>query len=337
MNSRQDDGRLSTGIVTRSVQYPVERSILRGSPCSRHLGDETGSVGRNGQYDFDADWLDGHPNRRGGSVISGTDATVAQYCRYIKEIPTKDWALSNRPAVWNNVREYPPVLVNCSIDTDRAWIVFRCVWLYQLLAVRIEMSSGSFLKSVSESNLDKLYDLPESIQDVMGLQALRPSAAVCKVMTIPDSNCVRIVTPDEHVPTGFHEILIYDMGQEEWPQVPLSEIGCLQLDWPKDLFSFVGRYQLELEHMRKECRDRFGGISSGTCPTCDKFIQVNLGKHVALYHTWLCIAAQLVGVRFGRGHLRTVWTTCAEHTILGEGGEPGALVPTMDSHSRTMA
>ena len=144
-----------------------------------------------------------------------------------------------------------------------------------------------------ESNLDKLYDLPESIQDVMGLQALRPSAAVCKVMTIPDSNCVRIVTPDEHVPTGFHEILIYDMGQEEWPQVPLSEIGCLRLDWLKDLFSFVGRYQLELEHMRKECRDRFGGSSSGTCPTCDKFIQVSLGKHMDLYHLdlaqlWRC-------------------------------------------------
>ena len=49
------------------------------------------------------------------------------------------------------------------------------------------MSSGSFLKSVSTSTLDKLYDLPENIQDVMGLQALRPSAAVCKVMTVPDS------------------------------------------------------------------------------------------------------------------------------------------------------
>ena len=73
-------------------------------------------------------------------------------------------------------------------------------------------------------------------------------------MTIPDSNCIRIVTPDEHVPTGFHEILIYDMGLEEWPKVPMSEIGCLRLDWPKDLFDFVGRYQLELEHMRKECR-----------------------------------------------------------------------------------
>ena len=45
--------------------------------------------------------------------------------------------------------------------------------------------------------------------------------------------------------------------------------------------------------MRKECRDRFGGITSGTCPTCEKFIQVNLGKHVPLYHLdlaqlWRC-------------------------------------------------
>ena len=86
--------------------------------------------------------------------------------------------------------------------------------------------SESFLKHVSDSHLDKLYDLPEDIQDVMGLQALRPSAAVCKVMTIPNSNRVRIVTPDEHVNTGFHEILVYDMGQEEWPQVPLCDIGC---------------------------------------------------------------------------------------------------------------
>ena len=98
-------------------------------------------------------------------------------------------------------------------------------------------------------------------------------------MTVPNSNCVRIVTPDEHVGTGFQEILVYDMGQEEWPQVPLSEIGCLRLDWPKDLFAFMGRYQLELEQMRKACRDRFGPAASGTCPTCDKFIQVNLGKH----------------------------------------------------------
>ena len=45
--------------------------------------------------------------------------------------------------------------------------------------------------------------------------------------------------------------------------------------------------------MRKECRDRFEGISSGACPTCEKFIQNNLGRHVAMYHLdlaqlWRC-------------------------------------------------
>ena len=90
--------------------------------------------------------------------------------------------------------------------------------MFDSLAVRLEMLSASFLKSISESNYDKLYDLPAGIPDVMGLQALRPSAAVCKVMSIPDSNSVRVITPDEHVPTGFHEILIEDMGLKEWPK-----------------------------------------------------------------------------------------------------------------------
>ena len=239
---------------------------------------------------MDLDWLDGHPNRRGGSVKTGTEATIAQYGRDIKGLLSKDGTLSDRPAVWKCAPVYPLILVIC---LDRTLTVLYCGVVFKSLAVRLEMSSGSFLKSVSESSLDKLYDLPEGIQYVMGLQALRPSAAVCKVMTIPDSSCIRIVTPDEHVPTGFHEILIYDMGLEEWPKVPLSEIGCLRLDWPKELFNFVGRYQLELEQMRKECRDRFEGISSGACPTCEKFIQVNIGRHVALYHLdlaqlWRC-------------------------------------------------
>ena len=151
----------------------------------------------------------------------------------------------------------------------------------------------TFLRHVLEAHFDKLYDLPENIQDVMGLLVLRPSAVVCKVMTVPNSRCVRIVTPDEHVSTSFHEILVNYMGQQDWPQVSLSEIGLLRLDWPKDLFAFVGRYQCELEQMRKVCRDRFGLTASGPCPTCDKYIKVNLGKHVALYHLdlaqlWRC-------------------------------------------------
>ena len=96
------------------------------------------------------------------------------------------------------------------------------------------------------------------------------------------------------LPTGFHEILVEDMGVREWPKVTLSEIGCLRLDWPQEFFTFVGRYQLELEQMRKECRDRFEGISSGACPTCEKFIQNNLGRHVAMFHLDLALPGRLV-------------------------------------------
>ena len=295
-----------TGTVPRSIQYPGGELEVSGSPCLRSHEETTGSVDRKGQYE-DADWLNKNPNRADGTVFAGTDATVAQYCSYITGILTKDWAVSNRPAVKVSTLGYPSILVRDTDNQDTTWIRLTCVFFYL---------SESFLKHVSDSHLDKLYDLPEDIQDVMGLQALRPSAAVCKVMTIPNSNCVRIVTPDEQVNTGFHEILVYDMGQEEWPQVPLCDIGCLRLDWPKDLFAFVGHYQSELEQMRKACRDRFGPAAPVTCPTCEKYIQVNLGN------TWLCIisiwrsygAARSPGVRFGKGQHKTVWTTCAGHT-----------------------
>ena len=77
----------------------------------------------------------------------------------------------------------------------------------------------------------------DDIPDVMGLRALRPSAAICKVMSVPDSRCIRVVTPEDHVSIGFHEILIHDLADEEWPLVTLSDLGCIQLDWPKHLFT----------------------------------------------------------------------------------------------------
>ena len=141
------------------------------------------------------DWLDGHPDRRGGSVKTGTKATIALYDGDIKALLSKDLIFSDQPAVWKHAKVYPLRLVICSCDTVA---VLYCGVVFKLLLDRSEMSSGNTLRSVSESSQDKLYDLPDSILDVMGLQALRPSAAVCKVMTIPDSNCIRIITPDDH-------------------------------------------------------------------------------------------------------------------------------------------
>ena len=117
----------------------------------------------------------------------------------------------------------------------------------------------------------------------MGLWALRPSAAVVKVMSVPDSRCIRVVTPDDHVNIGFHEL----------PFVATSELDYLRRIWPQALFAFMSRYQQDLERMRRECRERFGCTQSGNCTHCGKCVQRDLGRRIAFYHMeltqlWRC-------------------------------------------------
>ena len=152
---------------------------------------------------------------------------------------------------------------------------------------------GTFLGLPLDLGSDRLYDLVDDIPDVMGLWATRPIAAIVKVMSVADSRCVGVVSPDDHVNIGFHEIIIHDLEEEELPFVVMSELGCLHLDWPKTLFTFMSRYQFDLDQMRKDCREKFGSTQSGACTHCGKHIQQNLGKHVALYHMelaqlWRC-------------------------------------------------
>ena len=101
---------------------------------------------------------------------------------------------------------------------------------------------------------DRLYDLDSGIPDVIGLRALQLDAAVIKIMLILDNRCIRVVIPDDHVGTGgFHEILIHDMADADDPYVAVSELGSLRLDWPKAIFSFMGRHQVDLEHLCHGC------------------------------------------------------------------------------------
>ena len=81
-----------TGTVPLYIQYPGGDSEVSGSPCLRNQEETTGLVDRKRQYD-DADWFKDNPNRVGGTVVAQTDATVAQYCSYIKGILTTDWAV----------------------------------------------------------------------------------------------------------------------------------------------------------------------------------------------------------------------------------------------------
>ena len=75
---------------------------------------------------------------------------------------------------------------------------------------------GTFLGLALDMSSDQLYDLVQDIPDVMGLRALRPSAAIVMVMSVPDSRCIRVVTPDDHVNIGFHEVLLHDMEEEDY-------------------------------------------------------------------------------------------------------------------------
>ena len=106
---------------------------------------------------------------------------------------------------------------------------------------------GTFLGPALDIRSEKLYDLANDIPDVMGLRALRPSAAVAKMMSVRNSRCIRVVTPDDHVACGYHELLLHDMVEEELPFVALGDLDYLRRIWPRTVFTFMTRYQQDLE------------------------------------------------------------------------------------------
>ena len=161
--------------------------------------------------------------------------------------------------------------------------------------------------------LASLYDLDSGIPDVTGLRAIQPDAAVVKVMSILDNRYIRVVIPDNNVGTdGFHEVLIHDMADADSPYVPLSDLRCLRLDWPKAIFSYMGHYQVDLEHLRHECCEHFSNIQSGLCTHCGKYIHGDLGRHVANFHLDLVSSggARWPGALYGGARHRIVLTIC---------------------------
>ena len=87
---------------------------------------------------------------------------------------------------------------------------------------RVMCMPGTFLVPALDIRSESLYELAPEIQNVMGLRALKPDAAVVKVMSVRNNRCIRVVTPEDYVTCGYHEILLHDMGDEELPFVSLS-------------------------------------------------------------------------------------------------------------------
>ena len=54
---------------------------------------------------------------------------------------------------------------------------------------------GTFLGPALDIRSDSLYELTPELQDVIGLRAIRPDAAVAKVMSVRNSRCICVVTP----------------------------------------------------------------------------------------------------------------------------------------------
>ena len=102
------------------------------------------------------------------------------------------------------------------------------------------------------------------------------------------------------------------MADADTPYVAISQLGSLRFDWPRAIFSFMGRHHIYLEQLRHECRESYSHVQSGLCTHCGKYIRQDLGRHVACFHLDL---AQL-----WRGPVSwcTVWQgtqqDCIDHT-----------------------
>ena len=121
--------------IGRRTQLGDTEWLLRGSPCPDDFGKESGPVSRKGQSILNLDWLDGHPNRRGGSVKTGTEATIALFSGDIKGLQSKDGILSDRPAVWKYVTVYPLPGSTQTCDLFRGYINGVILWCCIQLAV----------------------------------------------------------------------------------------------------------------------------------------------------------------------------------------------------------
>ena len=98
---------------------------------------------------------------------------------------------------------------------------------------------GTFLGPALDIRSYSLCELAPELQDVIGLRAIRPDAAVAKVMSVRNSRCIRVVTPDDHVTCGYHEILLHDLGDEDLPFVSISELDYLRRTWLRVVFAFI--------------------------------------------------------------------------------------------------
>ena len=179
------------------------------------------SAGREGDYIWLAPLASSSVRARSvtGSLFSGSSHRLVRSClcsavlslRWIEsaDVPQcrhlQTAVGRSTPDIWSSnwtVRvEIYLLLPSVTVILIICCCFFRIFWVRDMASdgltnrEQTDPFPGTFLGPSLDIRSERLYDLMPDIPDVMGLRALRPNAAIVKVMFVRDSQCIRVVTP----------------------------------------------------------------------------------------------------------------------------------------------
>ena len=136
------------------------------------------------------------------------------YCFFSSDLNTSVWIITTHGFLFDCNRLFLCRYGQCLIYPGTlAIVLFYCLVVARFLSSDVSSAmeqagpssassvplAGTFLRLSLDLASDQLYDLAPEIPDVLGLRALRASAAIVKVTSVPNSRCIRVVAPDDHV------------------------------------------------------------------------------------------------------------------------------------------
>ena len=108
------------------------------------------------------------------------------------------------------------------------------------------------------------------VPDIFGLRALDSREPISRILPGQFPNELRVLIPDAGAaPVAFHDIVMMDLGATpEWTtrRIVPSEVTALRRRWPKILFATMHKRQIDMENLRRFCKDRTE--RAFYCPQC---------------------------------------------------------------------
>ena len=79
-------------------------------------------------------------------------------------------------------------------------------------------------------------------------------------MLVRDSQCVRVLIPDDDVGyQGFHDVMLVDRTEEDAPYVAVSDLSALRQQWPDLVIYSMTNRQLKLGELHRMCKKMYCG------------------------------------------------------------------------------